>query len=515
MSLAVRRALAGMVSQPTTNTAGTTIFTDAFTGTNGAAWGSNWTLGYTGTNGAAATIDTNRGKLTSGATGGYASTDRVMRRYTATIADFDVTLTLTLGTSEAFVAVGFRGDQSTMDFGNGYFVEFNATNLNLVAVSAGAYTTPGTVSQAHSLSTAYKVRIVANGASIQVRSWLASGTEPSSWDIAITNAALTTAGYFGVNLNGGGAAVSQTAFFDDVTATTIGTGGGATGGGTTGGGGTGGGGSGGGNTSTARFGIWHHSWQGPFLRNYPTAVKNNLTDVMLGIGQGNGDGSFGYGVYNGDTVAAHAADIRAFVAAGINVSVGVGGSNGGVRVLTQAHANQFVASVQSHVNTFGINGVNLDIESGEWDQIYLADACRQLRTMYGSGFQIQVTTSMWGPYTAPWMNFLNYLGHANYSWTGPMAYDSSEATTSAGLTSWVLSLASTMAAASVPADKMTMGFMLTPYAGYNASPNVGVVNTAYDALKAARPTFGGMWMWEDSIDAARSWEWSLGAKSHV
>ena len=71
------------------------------------------------------------------------------------------------------------------------------------------------------------------------------------------------------------------------------------------------------------------------------------------------------------------ADIRAFIAAGINVSVGIGGSNGGVRCLTQTHANQLVASTQAHVNTYGINGINLDIEHRHWTAG--AEATRQQR----------------------------------------------------------------------------------------------------------------------------------------
>ena len=112
------------------------------------------------------------------------------------------------------------------------------------------------------------------------------------------------------------------------------------------------------------------------------------------------------------------------------------------------------------------------------------------------------------------MSFLSYLGHDNYTQTGPMLYDFPESQDSR-LTGVTLDKAQYMANSGVPDNKMMFGYMLQPSAGYNASPNVGVINDAFNAVKAARPNVKGAFFWVDDIDMARNWEWARGAHTSI
>lgn len=261
--------------------------------------------------------------------------------------------------------------------------------------------------------------------------------------------------------------------------------------------------------------MWHHTWGGPALRNYPADVKNNLNHYSLGMAQSSQSGT-GYVAYtsnNGQSNADHATDIRALVASGKPVVVGIGGAgSGGVTVNNSTHAQQLVSSVQSMVNTFGINGIDIDLETGSssWTAQYLKEACLSLKSIYGSSFVIGVTTQMYGSYTAMWMNFLNTLGHANYDYTGPMLYDFPESRKSSTLIPVCLDKTNTMVSYGVPQNKILLGFMLQPAGNpnYSASESAQVILDSYNATKAQYPNIAGAFFWADDIDPGRNWEFS-------
>ncbi len=261
--------------------------------------------------------------------------------------------------------------------------------------------------------------------------------------------------------------------------------------------------------------MWHHAWAGPALRNYPADVKNNLNHYSLGMAQSSqsGTGYVSYSSANGQSNADHAADIRALVASGKPVVVGIGGAgSGGVTVTNSTQAQQLVSSVQSMVNTFGINGIDIDLEAGSssWTASALREACLSLKSIYGTGFVIGVTTQMYGQYTAMWMNFLNTLGHANYDYTGPMLYDFPESRTASTLIPVCLDKVNTMVSNGVPQNKILLGFMLQPAGntGYSASENAQVILDSYNATKAQYPNIAGAFFWADDIDPGRNWEFS-------
>lgn len=176
---------------------GTLIFSDQFTGANGAAWSSSWTTGYTAA-GATAQQQSGRGVLTSGTT----APGLITRRYTAQIGNFHLLTQVSITQAAALLSLVFRAAQADLDGVNAYALRFWTDQLTLVKFDASwNETTIKTAPKAHTAGTQYWLRVIVSGSSIRARSWATSLSEPSSWDVDATDTARTT-GYFGWSLTG-------------------------------------------------------------------------------------------------------------------------------------------------------------------------------------------------------------------------------------------------------------------------------------------------------------------------
>lgn len=100
----------------------------------------------------------------------------------------------------------------------------------------------------------------------------------------------------------------------------------------------------------------------------PGAVTFNLDSAGLG----------------GYTVDQFKADIKAKQAAGKKVIVSVGGQNGTVSVNDPTSAANFANSVYSLMQTYGFDGVDIDLENG-LNATYMSQALRSLSSKAGSG----------------------------------------------------------------------------------------------------------------------------------
>ncbi|MEU6219512.1 glycoside hydrolase family 18 protein [Streptomyces sp. NPDC047022] len=89
----------------------------------------------------------------------------------------------------------------------------------------------------------------------------------------------------------------------------------------------------------------------------------------------------------GYTVDQFKADIRAKQAAGKKVVVSVGGQNGTVSVNDSASAANFANSVYSLMQTYGFDGVDIDLENG-LDATHMSQALRQLSSKAGASLVI-------------------------------------------------------------------------------------------------------------------------------
>ncbi|WP_329455913.1 chitinase [Streptomyces sp. NBC_01497] len=79
------------------------------------------------------------------------------------------------------------------------------------------------------------------------------------------------------------------------------------------------------------------------------------------------------------------ADIAAKKAAGKSVILSVGGQNGTVSVNSASSATEFANSAYSLMQTYGFNGIDIDLENGV-NSTYMAQALHQLAAKAGSGF---------------------------------------------------------------------------------------------------------------------------------
>ncbi|MFJ9023950.1 chitinase [Streptomyces sp. NPDC102259] len=100
----------------------------------------------------------------------------------------------------------------------------------------------------------------------------------------------------------------------------------------------------------------------------PGAVTFNLDSAGLG----------------GYTVDQFKADIKAKQAAGKKVIVSVGGQNGTVSVSDPTSAANFANSVYALMQTYGFDGVDIDLENG-LNATYMSQALRSLSSKAGSG----------------------------------------------------------------------------------------------------------------------------------
>ncbi|MFH0174647.1 chitinase [Streptomyces cacaoi] len=100
----------------------------------------------------------------------------------------------------------------------------------------------------------------------------------------------------------------------------------------------------------------------------PGAVTFNLDSAGLG----------------GYTVDQFKADIKAKQAAGKKVIVSVGGQNGTVSVSDPTSATNFANSVYTLMQTYGFDGVDIDLENG-LNATYMSQALRSLSSKAGSG----------------------------------------------------------------------------------------------------------------------------------
>lgn len=253
--------------------------------------------------------------------------------------------------------------------------------------------------------------------------------------------------------------------------------------------------------------MWHHRWEGPNLRSWPTDVKSTVNFVVLGLAQSSaaGTGSIEYSPSNGQSVADAAADIRSDKARGVSTVMGIGGSGTTISLTTSTQAHQMFASIQGMVSTYGISGIDIDIEpSGSgWNQTALKQLCSQLKATYGSGFIIGLTPGLYGEHTEKWLSVARLLGN-DYDYMAPMLYDFPEAGDSR-LNAVAVTKVQTMLAGGVPLNKQILGFMLRPDAGYVNSSPASVMLSAWKTVKAQYPGIRGAFIWEDKIEAAQGW----------
>ena len=199
---------------------GTPIFSEAFTGSNGAAWDTTkWASGMALAS-STATIVGNRGQLKVGTASPGVRTQRFTGQE---FADFHALLTFAMSSTSTALTVVFRSGDTTLDEVDAYGLRLWHDRDELIHFDS-SYT--GTIitqspSSTRSSGLRFYLRLKASGSRIQARSWLTDDTEPTAWGIDVTNSARTAAGWFGFSVSGFGASgPNTTATVDDLTVAT-------------------------------------------------------------------------------------------------------------------------------------------------------------------------------------------------------------------------------------------------------------------------------------------------------
>jgi hypothetical protein len=172
----------------------TTLATETWTGTTGAAWPTQWTV--SNPNGTA-TIQGNAGQLTFPTGASYQSGALATLSGMTATRDTDVTVTVTFSqvTDEAYFWIGLRksGTFGTNDYGYYLSLYPGTGGAQILKHVSGTETV---ISSALGLGswvagTARKVRFQAVGNTVQVKAWPVGSQEPATWNFSTTDTSLS------------------------------------------------------------------------------------------------------------------------------------------------------------------------------------------------------------------------------------------------------------------------------------------------------------------------------------
>jgi len=203
-----------------------TLMADDFTGTNGASLdAAKWTNGEVRT-GASATLLDGTAVLNPGTNTGYNGRVSVLADVTDR-ADVGLVTSFKFGDGDSYLWAVLRGDAGGLAQ-NGYEIRPRAGTAGTRVASLSNYTATqlGNISGTLNAGTWYRLRFEAVGTTVRARVWPAGSAEPSSWQVSVTNSAITSAGTVHLVAGGGNTAAARV-YLDDVqvydpTATTTG-----------------------------------------------------------------------------------------------------------------------------------------------------------------------------------------------------------------------------------------------------------------------------------------------------
>ncbi|MGW7260090.1 chitinase [Streptomyces sp. NPDC054834] len=248
----------------------------------------------------------------------------------------------------------------------------------------------------------------------------------------------------------------------------------------------------------------------------PGAVTFNLDSSGLG----------------GYTVDQFKADIKAKQAAGKKVIVSVGGQNGTVSVSDTTSAANFANSVYSLMQTYGFDGVDIDLENG-LNATYMSQALRALSAKAGSSLVITMapqTIDMQSTSNAYFQTALNVkdiltVVNMQYYNSGSMLGCDGKVY-SQGSVDFLTALACIQLEGGLSPSQVGLGVPASTSAAGSGYVSPTVVNNALDCLakgtgcgsfKPSRtyPDLRGAMTWSTNWDAASGNAWSSAVGAHV
>lgn len=226
------------------------------------------------------------------------------------------------------------------------------------------------------------------------------------------------------------------------------------------------------------------------------------------------------------------ADIAAKQAAGKKVVISVGGQDGTISVRDSASATNFANSVYTLMQTYGFNGVDIDLENGI-DPTYMSQALRSLSAKAGSGLIITMapqTIDMLSPssdYLATALNIKDILTVVNTQYYNSGSMNGCDGGVySQGTVDFITTLACTAIQAGLDPSQVGIGTPASTSAAGSGYVSPSVVDNALDCLasgtncgtfhpSAKWPTIRGAMTWSTNWDASNGNSWSNTVGAHV
>ncbi|MCZ0987221.1 chitinase [Streptomyces diastatochromogenes] len=248
----------------------------------------------------------------------------------------------------------------------------------------------------------------------------------------------------------------------------------------------------------------------------PGAVSFNLDSAGLG----------------GYTVDQFKADIKAKQAAGKKVIVSIGGQNGTVSVSDSTSATNFANSVYSLMQTYGFDGVDIDLENG-LNATYMTQALRALSAKAGSSLIITMAPqtidmqSTSNSYFQTALNVKDILTVVNMQYynSGSMLGCDGKVY-SQGSVDFLTALACIQLEGGLSPSQVGLGLPASTSAAGSGYVSPSVVNNALDCLAKGTgcgsfkpsktyPDLRGAMTWSTNWDAASGNAWSGSVGAHV
>ncbi|MFG2717369.1 chitinase [Streptomyces sp. NPDC048416] len=234
----------------------------------------------------------------------------------------------------------------------------------------------------------------------------------------------------------------------------------------------------------------------------------------------------------GYTVDQFKADIAAKHAAGKSVIISIGGQNGTISVSDSASANNFANSVYSLMQTYGFDGVDIDLENG-LNSTYMTQALKALSAKAGSKLVITMapqTIDMQSPssgYFQTALNIKDILTVVNMQYYNSGSMNGCDGNVySQGTVDFLTALACIQLQGGLDPSQVGLGLPASTSGAGSGYVSPSVVNAALDCLtkgtscgtfKPAKtyPTLRGAMTWSTNWDATSGNAWSNAVGPHV
>ena len=234
----------------------------------------------------------------------------------------------------------------------------------------------------------------------------------------------------------------------------------------------------------------------------------------------------------GYTVDQFKADIKAKQAAGKKVVVSVGGQNGTVSVNDAASAANFANSVHALMQTYGFDGVDIDLENGI-DATYMSQALRALSSQAGPSLiltmapqtiDMQSTSNGYFQTALNVKDILTVVNMQYYNSGSMLGCDGK--VYSQGSVDFLTALACIQLEGGLAPSQVGLGLPASPSGAGSGYVSPTVVNNALDCLTKAvncgsfkpsrtYPGLRGAMTWSTNWDAAAGNAWSSAVGAHV